>query len=80
MFGKLMHPTVELCVVLIVVSSLFVAQSSMIVKVANDGDSDYVVKGNSEYNFSVGLLVVAVLVLVYGLAFLGMDLYEKYSN
>ena len=80
MFGKLMHPTVELCLVLIVLSSLFVAQSSMIVKVANDGDSSYVVKGESKYNFAVGLLVVAVLVLVYGLAFLGMDLYEKYST
>jgi ABC-type antimicrobial peptide transport system permease subunit len=80
MFGKLMHPTVELCVVLIVVSSLFVAQSAIIVKVANDEKTDYVIKGESKYNFAVALLVVAVLVLVYGLAFLGMDLFEKYSN
>lgn len=80
MFGKLMHPTIELCVVLIVVSSLFVAQSSMIVKVANDGDSNYVTKGESKYILAVGLLVTAVLILVYGLAFLGMDLYEKYSK
>ena len=79
MFGKLMHPTLELCLVLVVVSSLFVAQSSMIVKVANDNESTYLKKGESKYNFAVGLLVVAVLVLVYGLAFLGMDLYEKYQ-
>lgn len=75
-----MHPTVELCLVLIVVSSLFVAQSSMIVHVANEEKSGYVVKGESKYNFAIGLLVTAVLVLVYGLAFLGMDLYEKYSR
>jgi hypothetical protein len=81
MFGKFMHPTLELCLVLVVISSLFVAQSSMIVHVATDKSKDsYLNKGDGKYNFAVALLVVAVLVLVYGLSFLGMDLYEKYSK
>lgn len=76
-----MHPTLELCLVLVVISSLFVAQSSMIVHVATDKNkTSYITHGDSKYNFAVALLVVAVLVLLYGLSFLGMDLYEKYSK
>ena len=79
MFGKLMHPTVELCLVLIVVSTLFVAQSSIIVQTAKDDTADKITTESDNYKFAVAILVIAVLVLVYGLAFLGMDLFEKYK-
>lgn len=79
MFGKLMHPTVELCLVLIVVSTLFVAQSSIIVQTAKDDEAEKITTEDGNYKFAVAILVIAVLVLVYGLAFLGMDLFEKYK-
>lgn len=76
----LIHPTLELSLVLVVISTLFVASSSIIVHAGNKSscDCDTVNKGSMNYKFAVAVLVVAVLVLVYGLSFLGLHLYDKY--
>ena len=82
MFGNILHPTLELCLVLIVVSTMFVAESSIIVKGGHDDDCSsckVVDKNSMNYVFSVMVLVVSVLTLVYGLGFLGLYMYDKYA-
>lgn len=74
----LIHPTLELSLVLVVVSALFVASSAIIVDAGNKKNCDAVDKDDMSYKFAIAVLVVAVLVLVYGLGFLGLHLYDKY--
>ena len=77
MFGKLLHPTLELSLVLIVISVLFVAESSVILDVSRKGDTHKIEHGTGRWKFALGTLIAALVVLVYGIAFLGLHLYEK---
>lgn len=81
MFGTFIHPTLELSLVLVVLSTLFVAESAIIIDASNReecSECNAVKKGTMNNKFAVAILVVSVLVLVYGLGFLGMHLYEKF--
>jgi len=81
MFGTLIHPTLELSLVLVVLSTLFVAESAIIINASNNSkcqDCEVVKKDTMNNKFAIAMLVVSVLVLVYGLGFLGMHLYEKF--
>ena len=81
MFGTLLHPTLELSLVLVVISTLFVAESAIITQASNKNECsacDVVAHGSMNNKFAIAMLVVSVLVLVYGLGFLGMHLYEKF--
>ena len=83
MFGTLLHPTLELSLVLVVLSTLFVAESAIIVNASKKTECNgcTVVAPNTMNNkFAIAMLVVSVLVLVYGLGFLGMHLYEKFMK
>lgn len=79
MFGNALHPTLELSLVLVIISTLFIACTAMIVQAGNDGKCTTVSKAGSNYHFAQGVLVMSVFVLVYGLGFLGLHLYEQYK-
>lgn len=78
MFGMLMHPTLELSIVLVVISTLFIASSAIIVQAGKDGKCSKIEKDGTNFKYGVAVLVVACLVLVYGLGFLGLHLYDRY--